>query len=74
MEMCGEAEVYKVDRITAMRWTKGNREYHVLWEGYPESEATWEPMEHLVGCAAQIREFQAKQEKEDLGAKQEILN
>ena len=23
--------------------------YRVKWEGYPESEATWEPLAHLEG-------------------------
>ena len=67
-------EVYKVDRITGMRWTKGIREYRVLWEGYAESAATWEPMPNLVGCAAQIRDYEAFQKAEDLKAKEDILN
>lgn len=36
------------------------------WEGYGEADMTWEPMEHLMGCAEQIREYEkvrAEQEK-----------
>eukprot|EP00966_Prymnesium_polylepis_P306951 7093102-Prymnesium_polylepis.1 len=42
-----------------MRWAKGAREYLVRWEEYAAAHATWEPMEHLVGCAAQIREYES---------------
>ena len=73
MEQAAAEEVYKVDRITAMRWSKGARQYQVLWEGWAEKDATWEPMEHLVGCAAQIREYEQRQEAEDKKAKEEIL-
>ena len=68
-----EEEVFKVDRIVGMRWSKGSRQYHVLWEGYEESQSTWEPMENLVGCAAQIREYETFQEAEDKKAKEDIL-
>ena len=73
MEMAAEDRVYKVDRITSMRWTKGMREYRVLWENYEEKDSTWEPMEHLVGCAAQIREFEQRREAEDQKAKEDVL-
>ena len=73
MEMAAEEEVYKIDRITNTKWLKGERMYLVLWEGYSEKESTWEPMQHLIGCAAQIREFEQKREKEDQEAKEEIL-
>ena len=55
MEMAAEEVVYMVERIIGMRWAKGDRQYHVVWEGYEEKDSTWEPMENLVGCAAQIR-------------------
>ena len=52
-----EETVYAVDKIINVRWTKGSREYLVRWEGFAASHDTWEPMENLVGCAAQIREY-----------------
>ena len=54
----GDEQLFKVERIVGMRWTKGSREYFVKWEGYAEKDNTWEPMEHLVGCANEIREYE----------------
>ena len=31
--------------------------YLVKWKGYPTSENTWEPKEHLVNCQKALREF-----------------
>jgi hypothetical protein len=59
-----EETVYAVDKMVGMRWSKGSREYLVRWEGYSASHDTWEPMENLVGCAQQIREYEQKREKE----------
>ena len=73
MEMAAEEVVYMVERIIGMRWAKGDRQYHVVWEGYEEKDSTWEPMENLVGCAAQIRAYEAFQKEEDRKAKEEIL-
>ena len=73
MEKAAEEVVYSVDRITGMRWSKGVRQYLVLWENYAEKDATWEPMENLVGCAAQIRSYEKAREAEDLKAKEDIL-
>ena len=73
MEMAAEEVVYKVDRITGMRWTKGAREYLVMWEGYASKDSTWEPMGNLVGCATQIREYENQREAQDKEAKEDIL-
>ena len=73
MEQAAPEEVFKVDRVTGMRWVQGDRQYLILWEGYASKDATWELMGNLVGCAAQIREFERKREAEDLEAKEDIL-
>ena len=65
--------VYAVDKIINVRWTKGSREYLVRWEGFAASHDTWEPMENLVGCAAQIREYENRREKEDKDAAELVL-
>mmetsp|Transcript_29030 Transcript_29030/g.72407 ORF Transcript_29030/g.72407 Transcript_29030/m.72407 type:complete len:92 (+) Transcript_29030:52-327(+) len=49
------------------------RQYLVHWEGYAEKDQTWEPMENLVGCAAQIREYERERERIDKEAKENVL-
>ena len=36
-------------------------EYLVLWRNYPESEATWEPLEHLHNAQECIDEYERAQ-------------
>ena len=36
-------EVYTVERILKHRWRGQGYQYYVLWEGYPITEALWEP-------------------------------
>lgn len=60
-----EEPTYAVEAITSLRFVKGERQYLVKWVGYSEDQSTWEPMENLVGCAEQIREFQQKREEQD---------
>ena len=40
MERAAAEEVFKIDRITGMRWAQGSRQYHILWEGYAEKDST----------------------------------
>ena len=65
--------MYVVDKFTYMRWSKGAREYLVRWEGYSAAHDTWEPMENLVGCAQQIREYERLREQADKAAAAEVL-
>jgi hypothetical protein len=62
-----------VSKMVGMRWNKGSRQYLVRWKGYATSVDTWEPMENLVGCAQQIREYKKLREKEDIEAKAAVL-
>jgi len=55
-------DVYKVKEIQGQRYNKeGYWEYKVLWKGYPESDSTWEPVEHLTKTT--LRAFLAKIKK-----------
>ena len=68
-----EEAVYSVDKLVNMRWSKGDRQYLVRWEGFAASHDTWEPMENLVGCAQQIREFETQRAADDKAAAAEVL-
>jgi chromobox protein 5 len=52
---------YTVERIIKKRISKaGTLEYYLKWKGWPESDNTWEPVEHLA-CEALLIEFEKNQ-------------
>ncbi len=44
------APEWDVERVLDHRVHRKRNQYLVLWKGYPLSEATWEPIEHLDGA------------------------
>lgn len=44
---------YKLDKIIGIQKKRNQWQYHVVWKGYPLSEATWEPLKDLVGNATE---------------------
>lgn len=61
----GEEE-YSVEKILEKRLHHGKVEYLIKWEGYPDSENTWEPQANL-DCPDIIKAFEdaAKSKKDD---------
>lgn len=59
----GELE-YNVEAIRAKRLNRetGTAEYFIKWEGYPESQNTWEPIEHLE-CPDLLTKFEEEQKQ-----------
>jgi hypothetical protein len=57
------APVFEVDRILDHRkfGRKKQIQYLVLWKGYPQSEATWEPIEQLDGALDSSHSIQSGQ-------------
>lgn len=54
---------YTVERIIKKRTSKaGKIEYYLKWKGWPESDNTWEPVEHLA-CEALLLEFEKNQQE-----------
>jgi hypothetical protein len=39
------------------------KEYLVLWKGYPQEDASWEPEEHLQNCKNKLKKFHKNQLK-----------
>jgi chromobox protein 1 len=51
-----EAE-FEVEAILNRRKRNNKLEYFVKWKGYPTSDNTWEPIEHLTNCADLVTTF-----------------
>ncbi|CBY18069.1 unnamed protein product [Oikopleura dioica] len=57
-------EEWEVEKILDIRLDDdGDKEYLVHWKEYPESEATWEPIENLEGATQEIENFHNKNPK-----------
>ncbi len=54
----GEAE-YEVEQIlNARRCGRGRKlQYYIKWKGFPMSDSTWEPLEHLNNAQDLITDF-----------------
>jgi len=54
-----DPDVYEVERIDGQQLSKdGIWKYKVIWKGYPESEASWEPAENITEAA--MKEYRRK--------------
>ena len=49
--------VYEVEHILDQQGEGATARYLVKWKGFPESDATWEPISHLTNCAQALRAF-----------------
>ncbi|AFM97905.1 chromatin organization modifier domain-containing protein [Encephalitozoon hellem ATCC 50504] len=61
-----DGDIYIVDKIVGHRRRRGVEQYLVKWEGYPDSENTWEDEENIF-CKELIREYEESQEKSKKG-------
>lgn len=50
-------DVYEVEKILDKRMHNNKAYYYVKWAGFPDSEATWEPINNLKTCKELIREY-----------------
>jgi hypothetical protein len=52
-----KVKCYTIESIISHRNIKTKPEYLVKWCGYPPSESTWEPLEHLSLATQLIRDY-----------------
>lgn len=63
-------EEYVVEKILQKRIKKGKIEYFLKWKGYPDSDNTWEPKEHL-DCPELIESFETNLKKQQAEKKKD---
>lgn len=62
MEIEGQLE-WNVAEILEVRERRKKQQFLVRWEGFPPSEDSWEPMEHLQNCKEALADFWKTQKK-----------
>ena len=55
------SSVFNVENIIGKRTLKGITQYLVKWEGYDQSQATWEPAKGLANVKKEIKKFEETQ-------------
>ncbi|KAL8442273.1 hypothetical protein Emed_007349 [Eimeria media] len=56
--------IYEVESILDQRGEGDTARYLVKWKGFPDSDATWEPLANLDNCPALLRAFRASRNAE----------
>jgi hypothetical protein len=54
-----EEDGYPIEKVLDDKTVDGVRYFKVKWEGYPDSEATWEPEQNLEGSQELVDEYLA---------------
>ncbi|XP_022827815.1 histone-lysine N-methyltransferase Su(var)3-9-like isoform X1 [Spodoptera litura] len=57
-----EPQEYIIEKILGFKYESGKEYFHIKWKGWPDSENTWEPIEHLDNCPSVLREFLVEEE------------
>ncbi|XP_013173436.1 PREDICTED: uncharacterized protein LOC106122112 isoform X2 [Papilio xuthus] len=51
-----------IEKIIGFKFESGNEYFHIKWKGWPDSENTWEPIDHLDNCPAILKSFLLQKE------------
>lgn len=54
-----DGQHYEVESILSRKRVRSRYQYLVKWAGYPEEEATWEPLSNLTNVMDLVRDFDA---------------
>jgi hypothetical protein len=57
---------YEVECILDKRTRRGRTEYLVKWVGYPDYDATWEPLANLGNATDSVEEFEKGKERREI--------
>ena len=63
MDGFADGTEWEVETIEDARGDGEDREYYVKWRGYPASENSWEPREHLGNCKDLLDEFDRRKQR-----------
>jgi hypothetical protein len=65
-ETVEDHEEYEVEQLLDHRNRKGKEEYLVKWVGYPEYDASWEPLANLSHAQESLEEYEQELLQEEL--------
>lgn len=67
-------DFYTVEKILNKRIINGKPQYYVKWEGYQESDNTWEPLVNLESVKHLVREYDKTHQTKSVEIKKPINN
>uniref|UniRef100_A0A2A4J9C1 protein-synthesizing GTPase n=1 Tax=Heliothis virescens TaxID=7102 RepID=A0A2A4J9C1_HELVI len=57
-----DSEEYIIEKILDFKFEHGKEYFFIKWKGWPDSENTWEPIEHLENCPGILKQFLSEEE------------
>jgi hypothetical protein len=73
-EESDNSDFFEVEKIISKNIKNGKTQYLIKWEGYPQDQNTWEPVENLSNISEMINEFEMQEEEKMLMNKKSKLN